>query len=218
MQYAARIGFFLFWLAALAIALVTFRFLALGLETAFPSMLGHITDRNLAFLVHIIASPIALVLGLFQFLPRLRETRPVLHRWSGRAYGLAVLTGGIAGLVLAVGSFDRPIAALGFGTLAILWLGVTAQAIRLAMAGRIAGHRRWMIRSFALTFAAVTLRLYLPFFFILGGMDYPEASSYVSWLCWIPNLVIAELYLGRRSRQKNGPMTKVQALSRTADR
>jgi len=200
MQYASRIIFFLFWLAALAVALVSYRFLALGLETAFPSMLGHIMDRNLVFLLHVFASPVALVLGLFQFLPRLRKARPVLHRWSGRTYGLAVLTGGIAGLVLALGSFDRPIAAAGFGTLAILWLAVTAQAIRLAMAGRIAEHRRWMIRSYALTFAAVTLRLALPFFFVLGGMDYAETSNYVGWLCWIPNLIVAELYLRRQRR------------------
>lgn len=197
MRYATKIGFSLFWLAALAVSLVSYRFLALGLEAAFPSMLGHITDRNLVFVLHIFASPVALVLGLFQFLPRLRSARPALHRWSGRIYGLAVLTGGIAGLALALGSFERPIAAAGFGALAILWLGVTAQAIRLAMAGRIAAHRRWMIRSYALTFAAVTLRLVLPFFFILGGMDYAETSNYVGWLCWIPNLIIAELYLRR---------------------
>ncbi len=195
MQYAVRIGFFIYWLAAIVVALVSYRFLALGLETAFPSMSGHIADRNLAFLVHIVTSPVALILGLFQFLPRLRKARPVLHRWSGRIYGLAVLTGGIAGLFMAAGSFDRPIAALGFGTLAILWLGVTAQAIRLAMAGRIAEHRRWMIRSYALTFAAVTLRLALPFFFYFGGLDYAETSNYVGWICWIPNLIIAELYL-----------------------
>ena len=59
------------------------------------------------------------------------------------------------------------------------------------------GHRCWMIRSYALTFAAVTLRLELPLFFIFGGMEYPVASSYVAWLCWVPNLFIAELYLRR---------------------
>lgn len=178
---------------------MSYRFLGLGLEPAFPSMLGHIADRNLAFILHISASPVALVLGLFQFLPRLRKEHPGAHRWSGRVYGLAVLIGGLSGLIVAFGSFDRPVAATGFSILAILWFGVTAQAIRLALAGRIIEHRRWMIRSFSLTFAAVTLRLALPLLFILGGMDYPAASNYVGWLCWIPNLVIAELYL-RRSR------------------
>lgn len=197
MPYVRKSGKFLFWSASLVIALLSFRFLALGLEGAFPDMLGHITDRNLAFVLHISASPVALALGLFQFLPRLRARHPRVHRWTGRTYALAVLTGGLAGLALAFGSPDRPVAAFGFGALAIVWLGVTAQAVRLAMAGRIAEHRRWMIRSYALTFAAVTLRAALPLFFVIGGMDYPETSNYVAWLCWVPNLLVAELYLRR---------------------
>ncbi|MHA1565401.1 MAG: DUF2306 domain-containing protein [Alphaproteobacteria bacterium] len=199
MRYVSRIGVFLFWLTAVAVALVSYRFLALGLETAFPGMLGHIADRNLIFILHISVSPLVLVLGLLQFLPRLRTNRPAVHRWSGRLYGVGVLVGGLAGLFLAIGSFDRPIAALGFGLLAMLWIGITAQAIRLAMAGRISEHRQWMTRSYSLTFAAVTLRLALPFFFILGGMEYAEASSYVAWISWVPNLLIAEWYLRHRA-------------------
>jgi len=204
MRMLAKLSVFLFWATSLAIALVSYRFLALGLDLAFPSMSGHIAQRNLIFILHISASPVALLLGLFQFLPGLRAKWPAVHRWSGRIYGFAVLIGGLAGLLLAIGSFDRPVAALGFGLLAILWLGATAQAIRMAMAGRMVLHRRWMIRSFALTFAAVTLRLALPFFFGLGGMDYPQASNYVGWLCWVPNLLIAELYL-RRERGGASP-------------
>ena len=63
-----------------------------------------------------------------------------------------------------------------------------------------------MIRSYALTFAAVTLRLEMPFFFILGGMDYAEVANYVAWLGWVPNLIIAELYLHRRHRPGEAKM------------
>ena len=51
-----------------------------------------------------------------------------------------------------------------------------------------------MIRSFALTFAAVTLRLYLPLIPLLG-LSFIDGYRAVSFLCWIPNLIIAELYL-----------------------
>ncbi len=198
MNYVSKVRVFLFWLTSVAVALVSYRFLALGLEAAFPGMLGHIADRNLVFLLHISVSPIVLVVGLIQFLPGLRAKRPIVHRWGGRLYGVGVLVGGLAALFLAMGSFDRPVAAVGFGALAMLWLGVTAQAIRLAMAGRITEHRRWMMRSYALTFAAVTLRLALPLLMIPGGMDYNEASNYVAWISWVPNLLIAEMYLRRR--------------------
>lgn len=203
MPLALKTTKFLFWFFSIGVALASYRFLALPLEISFPDMMTHVTNQQLVFLAHISAAPIALVFGLFQFLPRLHSKYPVRHRWNGRIYALAVLTAGIAGLLLAIGSIERPAAASGFVLLAIIWLAVTAQAVRLAMAGRIVEHRRWMIRSFALTFAAVTLRLYLPLFFFLGDMDYAASSNYVAWLCWIPNLLVAEYYL-RRGRQSGG--------------
>jgi hypothetical protein len=68
---------------------------------------------------------------------------------------------------------------------------------RAAMRRRLVEHRRWMIRSWALTLAAVTLRLYM---LALPGMSSPlDAYRAISFLCWVPNLIAAELYLRRRS-------------------
>lgn len=214
MERAARIRTYLIWFFALGVALASARFLIMGVEAAFaglPEMAEHLKDRNLAFILHVSASPIALVLGLFQFLPGLRAKSPALHRWSGRLYVALVLIGGMAGLVLALGISGRPSAALGFGLMAIVWIGTTVQAVRLAMAGRFTEHRRWMIRSYAVTFAAVTLRLEMPFFFVLGGMEYAEVSNYVAWMCWVPNLIVAELFLRRRQ----GPAASKTAIEST---
>ena len=197
-----KIGTVLFWITTLAVALISWRFFALGLEQAFNGMLAHIQERQVAFVLHVFAAPIALAVGLFQFLPNLRTRRPHIHRWCGRLYAVAIATSGTAGLILALGSFDRPVAATGFMILALLWLGTTGRAVWLAMRGRIREHRRWMIRSWALTLAAVTLRIYLPFFFAVGQMEYAEASNYVAWACWVPNLIVAELYLRRSRRQE----------------
>ncbi|MGE4609889.1 MAG: DUF2306 domain-containing protein [Paracoccaceae bacterium] len=81
--------------------------------------------------------------------------------------------------------------------MAILWFVTTAQAIRFAIARDFRSHRRWMIRSFALTLAAVTLRIYLPFFMIFGEMTCAQASLWVAWLCWVPNLALAEWWVRR---------------------
>ena len=56
-----------------------------------------------------------------------------------------------------------------------------------------------MVRSFALTFAAVTLRLYLG---VSGASGVPFAVAYplIAWACWVPNLVVAELWLRRQGR------------------
>ena len=205
MVFFPKLRIFLLWFLSLGVALVSLRFVLLGLEAAFPDtvMLAHITERNQAFVLHIVASPLALIVGLFQFLPNLRARRPALHRWSGRLYVLAVFTGGLSGLILAFGMADRPVAALGFGLLAVLWLGVTLRGVRLAMAGEQLAHRRWMFRSYALSFAAVTLRLELPLFFIFTDLDYAAASAYVAWLCWVPNLIFAQWWLNRTEARQD---------------
>jgi len=184
---------------SLAVALVSYRFLVLGMDAAFRVLQVNVNADRMVFATHVIASPVALTAGLMQFLPRLRARRPGLHRLTGRVYAIAVLFGGVSGLLLAASALDRPVAAAGFSVLAVIWLVITARGVLLARAGRLVLHRKWMIRSFALSFAAVTLRLQLPLLFSLG-MQYPEASSIVAWTCWVPNLLVAQWLLGRLPR------------------
>jgi len=55
-----------------------------------------------------------------------------------------------------------------------------------------------MIRSFALTLAAVTLRIYLPIGIMLTHGDLNTPYRAIAWLCWVPNILVAELYLRSR--------------------
>ncbi len=142
--------------------------------------------------VHVGGAVTALVLGSVQFLPGPRKI--AAHRWIGRAYVLGCLVGGAAGLVLAPGSSAGPIAAVGFGSLAALWIAVNLLGWRAAMRGQFAQHRRWMVRSWALTLAAVTLRLYLPAVMALHLPFLPWYRA-IAFLCWVPNLMLAEAWL-----------------------
>jgi uncharacterized membrane protein len=160
--------------------------------------------------VHAGLAGIAMILGPFQFLQPLRTRRPRLHRWIGRSYVLACLSGGVAGFALATGSTAGPIARAGFGALAVVWILTTGQAWRMARAHRFDAHRRWMFRSFALTFAAVTLRTYLPIAQI-AGLDFVMAYRAIAWLCWVPNLIAVELYLARRPRLAARPARPLKA-------
>lgn len=185
----------LLWVLAPVIALMSWRFVA-GVELTMPHMVYHWQERELAFYAHVGLAPVALALLPLQFWSRLRMRRPRLHRWLGRTYALAILIAGIGGLVMALNTRAGGIAGTGFGILAVLWVGVTAQAVRLAMLRRIKEHRVWMIRSAALTLAAVTLRIYLPILEPLLGFE--TAYMIVAWACWVPNALIAE-YLVRRT-------------------
>lgn len=180
-----------------AIALYSMRYLL-------PNPTGpDIILRNLFrapwLIVHVAGATLALLVGPFQFARRLRQKRPALHRWVGRLYVAGCIVGGISGLVLAFGASSGPITTAGFGLLAIAWLGTTALAWRLAVQRRFADHRSWMIRSFALTCAAVTLRIYIP---ILLTLPVPFVNGYraISFLCWVPNIIVAEYYLRRPTK------------------
>ena len=185
-----------FVVLSVGVALVSWRFLVLGVELSMPFTAHHVGPRALALFAHIGLAPVALAVMPFQFSTRLRLRRPALHRWLGRVYAVAILISGIAGLALAFHTSAGPVAGLGFGLLAVLWLAVTGQAVWLAMQRRIAEHRIWMIRSAALTFAAVTLRLYLPVLVVTMGFDAGYVA--VAWLCWVPNVIVAEWIIRRR--------------------
>lgn len=148
-------------------------------------------------LAHATAAGLALAIGPFQFVRGLRAKRPKLHRWMGRTYVAACVVGGVAGGLIAPFTFAGPIAGAGFFLLALAWLWTTLQAYRRAVARDFADHERWMIRSFSLAFAAVTLRIYLPISGI-SGLPFLESYIAIAWLAWVPNLIAAELYIRAR--------------------
>lgn len=160
-----------------------------------PSLVRTLLDeRPFAAMSHFGGSALALAIGTFQLNARLRSRLVGVHRWLGRAYVLGVGVGGISGLSLALESSGGRIARAGFALLAVCWLACTWLAYRHIRAGDVAAHRTWMIRSFALTFAAVTLRLYIPVSQI-AGIPFPAAYAAIAWLCWIPNLLFAEWFI-----------------------
>jgi uncharacterized membrane protein len=168
-------------------------------STVHPDMRATYAEHGVAIRAHVFASAVALILGPFQFLPGLRATRPALHRWSGRVYlGAGVLVGGLSGLVMATHAFGGVMSKLGFGALALAWLGTGVFAYRAIRAGDTSAHRRWMIRNFALAFAAVTLRLQLPAAMALR-IPFEVAYPIIAWSCWVPNLLAAEAWLRRRA-------------------
>jgi uncharacterized membrane protein len=181
-------------------ALVVYGFFPLG-ALLHPEMRATYALYPAAIYAHIFGSAVALIIGPFQFWTRLRNERPQLHRWLGRCYLLiGVGIGGSAGLFMAFHAFGGLPARLGFGVLAVLWLYTGCRAYRAIRARDIAAHRRWMVRNFALTFAAVTLRLYLPTAMVSGSAFEPAYIA-VAWLCWVPNLIAAELIFNRPVRQ-----------------
>ena len=151
------------------------------------------------FLVlHVAGGVTALLVGPLQFVRRIRSRRPAFHRAAGRIYILACATGAPAGLVLAFGTTSGPAAGAGFAVQAMLWAAFTWLGWRAAVDRRFAHHREWMLRSYACTAAAITLRLMLPAA-LLAGLDFVPAYRVIAWLAWVVNLAAIEVYI-RRNR------------------
>ena len=197
-SWPGRIGWTLVAVLCLGIAGYSSRYLLHPPQTQ-EQALGNPLGVPFLF-IHIAGAVTALLLGSLQFVPALR--RIPTHRWVGRLYVVGCLVGGGAGLLLAPGSFAGPIASVGFGGLAVIWIAVTLLGWRAAMQGRFVEHRRWMIRSWALTLAAITLRLYLPLVQVLD-LDFLPWYRAISFLAWVPNLIAAEVWL-RRAKAGSG--------------
>jgi Predicted membrane protein (DUF2306) len=94
--------------------------------------------------------------------------------------------------LIALFSTSGLVAGFGFLGLAIAWLFCTSRAWLAVRRHDYLTHQRWMIRSFALAFAAVMLRIYIPLSQI-AGFDYAASYAGIAWLCWVPNLLVAQL-------------------------
>lgn len=190
-------------LASLGVAVFSLRYFA---APAQAPLLGEREGlARASLLVHAAGGIVALAAGPFQFSARLRRRSLRWHRGVGFVYLAGVAVGGPAGLLSAQFTFGGLSARVAFSLVALLWLAWTALAWRAVWRRDFAAHREWMLRSFALTFAAVTLRLWLPLL-QAGGATFTEAYQTVAWLCWVPNLLVAELWIAvTRAPPPGGP-------------
>lgn len=183
-----------------AYAIGAYAFLPLG-TVLHPDIRSSFAAHGTAVVyLHVFGAAVALMLGPLQFRALLRVRSPGWHRWLGGTYlALGVGVGGLSGFALALNAFGGAWSRTGFGALAVLWIASGAMAVKCIGQGDVRGHRRWMTRNFALTLAAVMLRLYLPAS-IVSGLSLEVAYPVVAWLCWVPNLVLAEWLLNRAAR------------------
>ena len=173
--------------------------LVLNPAIAPPFLQEGLANGDLRYYFHFLGGSIALVFGALQFNGFLRKRFINFHRWLGRGYLIAVLASGIAGLVMATSSAGGLITDLGFGLLAVFWIVTAIMAYVKIRAGDVESHRRWMVRNYALTYAAVSLRIYLPLSLGVMQYDFNDAYQVIAWACWVPNLLIAEFIFNRNN-------------------
>jgi hypothetical protein len=110
--------------------------------------------------LHVVLGGLYLALAPFQFVKRIRSRHLGYHRWAGRvlvSIGLVVgATGLFMGMFIPIaGWVERGYIGV-FGALFVVALVKGFVHIR---AGRVALHREWMIRAFAIGLAVATQRV-----------------------------------------------------------
>ena len=195
-------GWVILLLACVNIVVVVSRYLTFDREVYFPQQRETYLRVEFFLGVHVLSGILALLVGPFQFVGRIRRRFLRVHRFLGAVYIASATALGLTGLVLAPTAYTGLVAVLGFTFLDLAMLFTTWTAVRMVLARRIGEHRRWMIRSFSLILAGVMLRVMTSIHAALIAtglidMTYETAYAGISWLCWVPSLLVA-LWVTRR--------------------
>jgi uncharacterized membrane protein len=205
-QHLAKPGWVIMTLLSVTTIAFVARYLAFNPDSYFPEQREVYMRREFVLGVHVLCGMLALGIGPFQFVGTLRRKFLRIHRFLGVAYIVSCTGLGLSGLVLATTSYPSWVTSLGFGLLGLSMLFTTWTALRMVLAHRIVDHRRWMIRSYSLIYAAVMLRIMTFLYGELSGaglvsFSFATAYTWIAWLCWLPNLLIA-VWFTRRPTQR----------------
>ncbi len=156
---------------------------------------AHLSNKIwlIAFFIHVFSSFFALAVGFTQFSKAFLRRYPHLHRFIGKVYVIDILCfSGISGLIMAFFAQGGFATKLAFVILAVLWLFTTTKIWTTAQQRNFIAHQHWVIRSYALTLSAVTLRLWKVFLTAYLHWRPLDAYETVAWLGFVPNILIAE--------------------------
>lgn len=153
----------------------------------------HLRHWRYAFNFHILLSIFSLLAGLTQFSQYILTKHKKLHRLMGYIYVIDVICiAGPSGLIMAFYANGTIVSKTSFVLLSILWIGFTTMAIIKVLQRDFIEHEKWMIRSYALTLSAISLRLMA--FVLPKFMHLTAQTEYalIACLSWTINLLIAE--------------------------
>jgi len=189
---------------------IVLQYIPYNTDTAFLRIKQDVIDTpfyKFAFFTHVYTAIFVLIAGYTQFSTGIRRNFPLVHKISGRIYALIVIIfAGPSGFYMGLYANGGITSQTAFCILAVLWIYFTVTAVVKIRQKDIQSHRAFVIRSFALTLSAITLRAWkylIIFAFHPGPMD---AYRIVAWLGWVPNLIIAELIIN------NFKLTKMKKL------
>jgi uncharacterized membrane protein len=150
----------------------------------------------IAFYVHISSSIFALVSGVFQFSTFLLQRKPKIHQILGKIYVFSILAlAAPSGLIIALDANGGLTCKVAFFLQSLVWWVLTYWAWDAIMKQLFLSHTQWMLRSFALTLAAMSLRTESYGLYYFAHTKPIETYQTVTWLSWVGNLLLIEMFI-----------------------
>lgn len=147
---------------------------------------------------HITLAIISLITGPLGVIKAIRVKSINFHRWNGRIYVLSILLNFIPGIYVSFFATGGWLSTIGFLILNILWLGTTILGYLYIKRRKMILHSQWIIRSFFLSFANMMIYIIVTMTHNLMNFSYGNSYTVAVWLCWIINLLLAELIIRKK--------------------
>lgn len=170
--------------------------------------------------MHVVFASVAILTCVLQIWPWFRSRYPVWHRRIGRVYVWGgVLPAGVSALVIGYMTPFGPVAWTSSMLMAPLWLLFTWLGWRAARRRQFRDHRKWMIRSFALTVSIISNRIWGTVAFLVLADRMPEAelpytlAGISTWMGWTIPLLISQWWLERKPRRRAPAVEQREAVS-----
>ena len=192
-EWWQRVVWWAVLIGATSVAIFSMRYLLPNPPAFLKQMENHfLFPRQLS--IHALTGSIALLVGPWQLSTSLRAAYPRVHRWLGRIYVADVLVAWLLSIFLLPTVTTGLPAASAFFMLGSCWAGFAALGVLAIRRRDIQAHRRWMLRSFAMAFAAVTIRFY---FHPAKALGFPFEYYYPAslWLSFLTNMAVIELVI-----------------------
>ncbi len=148
------------------------------------------------FNTHIAFGGLALLIGWIQFNKYIQNNYRTLHRMVGVLYVFSTWLSVFGVGYISFFAEGGAIAFFGFVLGGFIWFYTTIQGYITIREGLVVKHQQFMIYSYATCLGAATLRIWLPIL-VATTHDFTLSYQLVSWISWMPNLMVAFLIVKR---------------------
>jgi uncharacterized membrane protein len=195
--------YILFSMSFLIMLLTIVQYASFDPSIAFLAQKQQCINNNIwrsAFYIHVFSAIFTLFAGFTQF-SSIISSNKYWHRLIGKVYVILILFVNFpSGLILAYHANGLLPSKIAFLILDCFWFLFTLRAVIFIKNGEIEKHKKFMMRSFALTFSAITFRLWK--IILINFISLDEATIYMidAWLGFVPNLIVVESIIYYRKK------------------